>query len=145
LTWPRLFNLPCILLDGHAYCAACHLAIWLRKTASEQPNTHLFVLRGNPYDRGAIVATLKRMAARIGVDSKHVGGHSLRVGEATASATAGLDAEEIKALGRWMSEAYAQYVRLCPPSVGSWPADSPASRAAYPGTQVNHWLQAPVY
>jgi len=56
-------------------------------------------------------ASLRVGLANIGLDPSRYGGHSLRIGAATALAFCGADHSAIKAVGRWNSDAFERYVR----------------------------------
>ena len=77
------------------------------------PNTPLF---RNPRS-GRVLTTdglrdnLRTGLANIGLDSSRYGGHSLRIGGATALAFCGADHSAIKSVGRWNSDAFERYVR----------------------------------
>ena len=47
----------------------------------------------------------------LGLPAHKYGTHSLRIGSATAAATAGVPMDIIKTMGRWSSECYRQYIR----------------------------------
>lgn len=47
----------------------------------------------------------------LGLPSHKYGTHSLRIGAATAAATAGIPLDIIKTMGRWSSECYRHYIR----------------------------------
>jgi len=77
------------------------------------PNTPLF---RNPRS-GRVLTTdglrehLRTGLANIGMDPIRYGGHSLRIGGATALAFCGADHSAIKSVGRWNSDAFERYVR----------------------------------
>ena len=56
-------------------------------------------------------ASLRAGLANIGLDPLRYGGHSLRIGAATALAFCGADHSAIKVVGRWNSDAFERYVR----------------------------------
>ncbi|KAF4316065.1 hypothetical protein G195_010439, partial [Phytophthora kernoviae 00238/432] len=75
--------------------------------------------------RPACIATadvsdaIKRAAIKTGKDPRHFGSHSLRTGGATHMYRSGTDALTIQFHGRWMSDAFKTYTRLCKESVAT--------------------------
>ena len=55
---------------------------------------------------------VQSLMARLGLDPRRFGAHSLRIGGATAALAAGLSPASIRAAGRWSSEIYQIYCRL---------------------------------
>ena len=62
--------------------------------------------------RDEVSRVLQAAALQCGVSPKMVASHSLRRGGATTYSLAGVSDEEIKRLGRWLSDAYKLYVYL---------------------------------
>ncbi|RLN72392.1 hypothetical protein BBO99_00009817, partial [Phytophthora kernoviae] len=62
---------------------------------------------------------IKRAAIKTGKDSRHFSSHSLRAGDATHMYRSGTDALTIQFHGRWMSDAFKTYTRLCKESVAT--------------------------
>ena len=56
----------------------------------------------------------------LGLDSRHFGLHSLRIGGATALFAAGADPLVIRTMGRWSSDCYRLYVRACFSQTMGW-------------------------
>jgi hypothetical protein len=106
--------IPCIPTDGHKYCPSCHLAVLTKKYPATATNTHIFSIQGQPLHKDTYVQRLKAECKRIGLDPKFIGGHSLRIGGATACALANLSGAQIQMLGRWTSEAYILYLNAQP-------------------------------
>lgn len=71
----------------------------------------MFGINGQPHYKETYVQRLKAECARIGLDPKVIGGHSLRIGGATACALANLSTTQIRMIGRWTSTAYQLYLR----------------------------------
>ena len=55
---------------------------------------------------------VKYLMSSLGLDSRHFGAHSLRIGGATAAFAAGIEPSAIRIAGRWSSDVYEIYVRL---------------------------------
>eukprot|EP00644_Phytophthora_capsici_P018612 jgi/Phyca11/132866/e_gw1.247.7.1 len=62
---------------------------------------------------------IKAAASRIGKDPRRFSSHSLRSGGATHMYRTGTDALTIQFHGRWVSDAYKTYTRLCKESVAT--------------------------
>ena len=52
-----------------------------------------------------------------GLDPSRYKGHSFRIGAASLAADAGMSDAQIRALGRWQSNAFHKYIRI--PSITS--------------------------
>jgi hypothetical protein len=52
-----------------------------------------------------------------GLDTMKYEGHSFRIGAATFSAECGFSDTQIRAMGRWRSDAFLKYIRI--PSLSS--------------------------
>lgn len=66
---------------------------------------------GSLLTRAKLQATLQESLQALGLPAHKFGTHSLRIGSATAAATAGVPMDIIKAMGRWSSECYRRYIR----------------------------------
>ena len=66
---------------------------------------------GTPLTRDQISRMVKKTLHLAKVDASTYSGHSFRIGAATVTATAGVQAHFIKVIGRWESEAYQLYVQ----------------------------------
>lgn len=78
---------------------------------SAQPNDPLLVREGGiTVTRAWILAKMKRIANKLGMDPATFSGHGFRKGGATALARAGVQDSLIKSIGRWKSSAYHRYI-----------------------------------
>ena len=59
----------------------------------------------------AVRDTVKALMGGIGLDPRHFGAHSLRIGGASAGLAAGMSRAALQAAGRWASDIYALYAR----------------------------------
>lgn len=105
ITVPTLTNTP--------YCPAKALEAWLTTTTGEKSD-HLFAINGQPYKKDEFSKELKQLATKIGLNPDHIGGHCIRIGGATDAKNAGCTNDQIKVLGRWVSDAYQLYTRYTP-------------------------------
>jgi len=74
-------------------------------------------LEGCAVSRNMFSDFLSSVFQSCGLDSSKYKGHSFRIGAATFAASCGLSDAQIRALGRWKSDAFRKYIRLsnmCP-------------------------------
>ena len=57
-------------------------------------------------------AALRSLLIFSGLKTSHFKGHSFRIGSATAAAMRGESDAQIRAAGRWSSDAIKRYIRL---------------------------------
>ena len=67
---------------------------------------------GTPMVRHEFDAALKSLLIFSGLNTSHFKGHSFRIGSATAAAMRGESDAQIRAAGRWSSDAFKRYIRL---------------------------------
>ena len=88
-------------------------AIWEYFSVRPRGGEHCFVLaNGSPVPRTFIAAQLAKLLGLGGFTAGHFGTHSLRAGRATDLAAAGVSDAEIRATGRWSSDAFKGYLRF---------------------------------
>lgn len=68
---------------------------------------------GSAFTVSEVRAMVKALMAAVGCDPRRFGAHSLRIGGATAALAAGVDPAVIRCMGRWSSDVYEIYMRLC--------------------------------
>ena len=72
----------------------------------------LFITADNHYlTQPLFRSKLHSLLAQIGLSADQFNTHSFWIGAATTGDAAGLSEVQIKALGRWKSNAYQQYIR----------------------------------
>ena len=67
---------------------------------------------GSPLLRREFDEALKQLLTFCGLNSQQFKGHSFRIGAATAAAARGESDAQIRAAGRWVSDAFKSYIRL---------------------------------
>jgi hypothetical protein len=97
----------------------CPVAILLQYLIIRGPSPgFLFVLsNGNPVPRAHFATQLALALKFCNLNPNFYKGHSFRIGAATHAADRGMSDTQIRALGRWKSNAFLKYIRL--PSLSS--------------------------
>ena len=67
---------------------------------------------GFPVLRAVFVDKLSMAIGYCGLDPLRYKGHSFRIGAASYAADAGMSVSQIRALGRWKSDAFHEYIRI---------------------------------
>ena len=81
---------------------------------AERASTPLFRIEdGGPIRTSQLRGMVKLLMSRLGLPAKLFGAHSLRIGGATAALAAGVSPSLIRLLGRWSSDVYEIYTRMC--------------------------------
>ena len=99
---------------GAPFCPVRCLLRYMEETQTRGESQPLLMFDDNRLvTRAHVVALLKKVARECGVDPKTIGGHSLRIGAATALAESGIPLEEIRQFGEWstLSSAF-KYLRF---------------------------------
>jgi hypothetical protein len=98
--------------SGSLICAYCLMKQYLEQHPTPVRGKALFLdCNLQVLKKSYFVATTKIVLALAGYDPVNYSGHSYRAGSATAGASVGFTAWELKMLGRWSSEAYHLYLR----------------------------------
>ena len=105
-----IVNIPCV---SHVTCAVCAMRTYLQlsnpPTSLAQP---LFQYKNGMILTNYLFQTnVKLYIAMLPYPPHQFSGHSFRIGCATTAAAQGFMDWEIKALGRWSSNAYQRYIR----------------------------------
>ena len=66
----------------------------------------------NPVSRNFFADLLSLSLKACGLDSTHYKGHSFHIGAASFAAQRGMSDAQIRALGRWKSNAFLKYIRI---------------------------------
>jgi integrase len=106
-----------VTLVAHANGGTLCPVKWLREvslTAPQQLPDAAFFQRedGSPLTYSDLQSFLKSLCARAGINSAHVGTHSLRIGGCTTLIKLGFSADVVQSAGRWISDAYKFYLRF---------------------------------
>jgi hypothetical protein len=104
-----------IAAGGRYFDSALLLRCWLKRRravgiADERP---LFChADGRPITTAEVRTMVKAVMRAAGRDPALFGGHSLRIGGATAALAAGVSPNLIRLMGRWKSDVYELYCRM---------------------------------
>ena len=96
---------------GNDLCPVAAVTAYL-PARGRAPGPFFRFRRGTPLSRELLVKHVRQALCQLGIEVKHVAGHSFRIGAATTAAAAGLEDSMIKTLGRWQSSAYQTYVKI---------------------------------
>ena len=99
---------------GKTDCKLCPIAamITFLKARGTAPGPLFCNQDQSPLTRPQLVARLREVLARAGLDPANFCGHSFRVGAATTAAARGVEDSTIQTLGRWRSESFKRYIRI---------------------------------
>lgn len=98
---------------------------WLyEKWLEEKPNPEDYVVEGASKGRAVsyhtVNSAMQNTAKLEGEAAKDWGTHSGRAGGCTAMFLGGATGDQVKAAGRWSSDVYWRYVRVCPITRKTW-------------------------
>lgn len=95
--------------QGDRFCPSKLLSSYLRiRGATPGP---LFKIKDVALTKTVLASELERAARAAGLDANRVKPHSLRIGGATMALQSGLSDAQVRALGRWRSDAFLRYLR----------------------------------
>ena len=80
-------------------------------TRSDSSGTFFITSTGEIVTKPWFVEQIRTTLASLGLPQDQYAGHSFRIGAAIMAAQVGLEDSTIKALGRWPSSAFLQYIR----------------------------------
>ena len=104
-----------IAATGDATCPVQAMLAYLAVRPTSAPTDPLFfsMVAGRPLTSSAFNRSLKVIAKMLGLaDHNRYSSHALRSGSATSAVMGGASHDEVKALGRWRSDAVEGYIRL---------------------------------
>ena len=100
-----------IILNRHDSCCPVQFLLDYLSLWGNRPGP-LFLNSNNSPVSQTIFAELLSLSLRAcGLDSTRYKGHSFRIGAASFAADQGMSDAQIRALGRWMSNAFLKYIR----------------------------------
>ena len=120
-TRPTLPVTISIARSGSDICAVEALTQYLRHRGPTPGPLFVFA-SGKAMTREPLVANLRLLCTRLGLDTGDYCGHSLRIGAATTAAERGVPDWLLKALGRWESNCYQTYIRTPQSTLDSVPS-----------------------
>ena len=108
--------IPVMVRDGSILQPVSAMREYLTKRAfvGDASTVPLFVnATGAPLRAADVRKAVKKIVLAVGENPNLYGSHSLRIGGATAALAAGVAPAHIQLLGRWDSDCYQIYCRLC--------------------------------
>ena len=102
-----------VAATGTSTCPVRAMCEYLSATGNHRRSRPLIVHHSGHYlTRQTLTSVLRSLLETAGYPNSHqYSSHSLRIGAATAAASAGLPTWLIQAAGRWRSDAYKLYIR----------------------------------
>ena len=99
--------------NGSPTCPAIALRTLFNRFPAN-PKAPLFAKTFGPFSRDHLIKTIRNALLDAGLSPTGFSGHSLRRGAAVSAVAAGIPRDEIKALGRWKSDAVDLYFKSEP-------------------------------
>lgn len=94
-----------------ALCPVLAVRNYITQVRGIQPGA-LFLRDGRPVSRDFFATAFRKTLQRVGLDPSRYTPHSLRIGGTTHMARLGASDEQVRAAGRWASNAWRKYVRI---------------------------------
>lgn len=95
--------------QGDRFCPSLLISKYLESRGSD-PGP-LYMIKKVPLSRETLTTELSTAARATGLDAARIKPHSLRIGGATLALQLGLSDAQVRALGRWRSDAFLRYLR----------------------------------
>ena len=92
-------------------CPVRLMDIYLSLRPSGEPHEPIFIDSAGALSSHTVSANLSRFLPHLGLPASRYKLHSFRIGRATAWAEAGYSPLQIRAMGRWFSDAFTKYIR----------------------------------
>ena len=90
----------------------CPVKAFIKYAHSPNRSKYFFAHKsGMPVMRAQLVDMIKKHISLIGLNEDHYNTHSLRMGKATDMADQGFSYSQIRAAGRWTSNAFLKYIK----------------------------------
>ena len=101
-----------MILHRHNPCCPVQLLLEYLSLRGNQPGPLFLNSDNSPVSRTHFADLLSLSLKACGLDSTRYKGHSFRIGAASFAAERGMSDAQIRALGRWKSNAFLKYIRL---------------------------------
>ena len=113
---PQVIHLKKALDSNSLICPVKALAAFVEiRPANAKSARPLFChFDGSPLTRYQVHAVLKKALAFARLDGGRISGHSFRIGAASSAYQMGVQAADIRTMGRWRSDAFSSYIRPVP-------------------------------
>ena len=97
--------------DDYDTCPVALMDIYLSLRETGEPSEPIFVDSQGALSRQTVSDNLRKILPHLGLPASKYQLHSFRIGRATCWAEAGYSALQIRAMGRWFSDAFNKYIR----------------------------------
>lgn len=101
-----------IILHRHNSCCPVKLLLDYLLLRGNRSGPLFLNLDNSPVSRTIFAELLSLSLKACGLDSTRYKGHSFRIGAASFAAERGMSDAQIRALGRWKSNAFLKYIRI---------------------------------
>ena len=101
-----------IILHRHNSCCPVQFLLDYLLLRGNRPGPLFLNSDNSPVSRTIFAELLSLFLRACGLDSTRYKGHSFRIGAASFAADWGMSDAQIRALGRWRSNAFLKYIRL---------------------------------
>ena len=101
-----------VILHRHNSCCPVQLLLEYLSLRGNRPGPLFLNSDNSPVSRTHFAELLSLSLKACGLDSTRYKGHSFRIGAASFAAERGMSDAQIRALGRWRSNAFLKYIRL---------------------------------
>ena len=101
-----------IILQRHTSCCPVRFLLDYLSLRGNRPGPLFLNSDNTPVSRTFFAELLSLSLKACGLDSTRYKGHSFRIGAASFAAERGMSDAQIRALGRWRSNAFLKYIRI---------------------------------
>lgn len=101
-----------IFLHCQNSCCPVHFLLEYLEGRGARPGPLFLNPDNTPVSRKCFAELLSLSLKAYGLDSTRYKGHSFRIGAASFAAERGISNEQIRAMGRWKSNAFLKYIRI---------------------------------
>ena len=101
-----------VVINRRANFCPVHIILDYLSLRGSMPGPLFCLADGSPVSRAIFNDKLSMAIKYCGLDPSRYKGHSFRIGAASYAADAGMSDSQIRALGRWKSDAFHKYIRI---------------------------------
>ena len=101
-----------VVINRRTNFCPVHIILDYLSLRGSMPGPLFRLADGSPVSRAIFNDKLSMAIKYCGLDPSRYKGHSFRIGAASYAADAGMSDSQIRALGRWKSDAFHKYIRI---------------------------------